>query len=855
MRPIFLRLFHCSHPLLFGLNGGRAHGPGVLLEPPQHDVLGVGVRHVLVLEAHLPPVLLVLVPAALALRVVLVKRIDGPEALVHVLVHTRHEARELGVHALHHHLAGHGVLGVVLVRRPVPVVVRLVLGHRVQEAHGEHALDVAGVVQEVLVPHGDAVVPNAGGEGGEVGGIHAQRVAEDHAAVVAARPGPPHDVDVVEPVAAPVADEAQGLDDVGDALQALAALEVQRVARAPLQQVHHVLAAAPGHGEEGDVADAEAAVARDGAAPLVFARVHGVVLPGVPEAALVKHRNEDVQQHFGGDGLDGLVHEPATHAGGREVLLAADEEDLLGTVLHAGADVLHSEGAVAQDRHAAAQHPLVVRVLVPHAVAYLAVEGVLSRVVYPPVEAHGARVVVHDGALRRVALLAFQGLHGELVEALVLVLAAHDLHGRDVRLEAAVRQHPVLLHGVLEVLQHLLLARVEVPVRGPAAAELRLRVLRAEPHVEGAELRLDLGVLVRRRDPAVATDLVVSVKEHDVAVAGSQVLHGGLDAIVTTADDGDRVRPHVPRSLEGLEALDRDLGPYDLSVLLLLLLRAAGHREDEVAGWRSHDLGQHGLDLRDLGAGAHGEPQRLLRALDPQHRLREVPGRLGVLVDQGVLRGPEDQDVALEAVVAHVPRLGAQLQVGGQGLESLGALGAREGLRVHLGAVDPHELLGVCRQLLLAVFRQQRLMRRGAVYHHHRRGLQGIVPLQLVGHQRHDRGPQGLAHEGEGGPLQRLALRVPLQHGLHGLVGVVPEVVQARAGLLVRPAAVARPLVRHELHPGRGRGGELRPVGPALAGAVEEEDADADLPVDLLLLPPEVLPQRLRQLVDARQPG
>mmetsp|Transcript_37452 Transcript_37452/g.119168 ORF Transcript_37452/g.119168 Transcript_37452/m.119168 type:complete len:531 (-) Transcript_37452:536-2128(-) len=529
MRPIFLRLFHCSHPLLFGLNGGRAHGPGVLLEPPQHDVLGVGVRHVLVLEAHLPPVLLVLVPAALALRVVLVKRIDGPEALVHVLVHTRHEARELGVHALHHHLAGHGVLGVVLVRRPVPVVVRLVLGHRVQEAHGEHALDVAGVVQEVLVPHGDAVVPNAGGEGGEVGGIHAQRVAEDHAAVVAARPGPPHDVDVVEPVAAPVADEAQGLDDVGDALQALAALEVQRVARAPLQQVHHVLAAAPGHGEEGDVADAEAAGLDDRHVPARLVRVHRPVLPGVAHARELVHGLEHLEHQAAGRGEGTLVHEPAGHAGAGQVLAARHEVDLGGAELAAGPDVLHGEGAVAQDGAPAALEVVEGHVVV-HAVADVAAEDVLAGVLHDAVPRHAARVAVEHAHGYPAHVLAVHGRHAELVEGAVRALLAHDVQLRHVAPEADVGQDAVALGRVLEVLQHSVLLGPALPVRGVATA--LLHHLLAPPHVEGTHLCLQLGGLVCSCYPAVATHPCIAVEGQDVRVAGLQVHDASLEAMV-----------------------------------------------------------------------------------------------------------------------------------------------------------------------------------------------------------------------------------------------------------------------------------------------------------------------------------
>mmetsp|Transcript_99685 Transcript_99685/g.282322 ORF Transcript_99685/g.282322 Transcript_99685/m.282322 type:complete len:351 (+) Transcript_99685:270-1322(+) len=345
-------------------------------------------------EAHLPPVLLVLVPACLALVEVLVEGVHGPDALVEVVVRAGAEGAQLGAHALDHDGHGHRVLRVVLVRGPVAVRVRLVARELVGEAVRQHALDVARVVQEELVPRAARVAADARGEGREVRRVHAQGVREDYAPVVPVGPGAHHLLDAVQPVAGVVADEAQGLDDVRDARQLLAALQVQRVPRAALQQVHDVLAAAPGHGQEGHVPDAEAAGARDRALRPVLGRVHGVVLPGVPKAALQEHRLKCPQQHGCGHGHDGLVDEPAAHARARQVLASRHQEHLLAPVLHARPDVFNCERAIAKDRTPAAFEVIEGNVVV-HAIAYVPVKRALTWVINDPWLEVGARKVKH----------------------------------------------------------------------------------------------------------------------------------------------------------------------------------------------------------------------------------------------------------------------------------------------------------------------------------------------------------------------------------------------------------------------------------------------------------------------------
>mmetsp|Transcript_46528 Transcript_46528/g.132688 ORF Transcript_46528/g.132688 Transcript_46528/m.132688 type:complete len:585 (+) Transcript_46528:1480-3234(+) len=522
-------------------------------------------------------------------------------------------------------------------------------------------------------------------------------------------------------------------------------------------------------------------------------------------------------------------------------------------MLAARPDVLDSKGTVAHYGDACALHPLIVGILVAHAVANLPIEFILAGVLEPPVEAHAARIVVHDGAFCREGLRTLlQRVDRELVVPVRLILASHNVHGRDVGLQLAVWQNTVLFACILEVPEHLLLARVEVPVHGPAATLRRQGILGAKPHVERAELCLDLGVPVCGRDPAVAPDLVIAVKEHNVIVACSGVLHGCLDAVVAAANDGDGVRPLVRGRSEGLQALHCHCAAHGVGVCLHAHLRAARHLKHEVAGLRACDLREHGLDVCHLCALFDGKLDRVGGALDGHRCLDEVLASLGMLVNLGIILSPEHQEIALEGVVARVPLVVSNLDVCQPRLQGCCALVARELALPDLRAVAAHELLRVRLELRLALVREEALVRRGPVDHHDRRRLQSVFPTQLVRKRCHDLRAHLVTDERKGRSLELLARRVFLEGRLHSLIRIRLQVVQAAAGILICARTMARQLIDDDLQPRRRLGRQLGPVSVALARAVEEERPEADLAVDLLR--GQVLPQGGVQEVIARQP-
>mmetsp|Transcript_117851 Transcript_117851/g.345270 ORF Transcript_117851/g.345270 Transcript_117851/m.345270 type:complete len:244 (+) Transcript_117851:1107-1838(+) len=232
---------------------------------------------------------------------------------------------------------------------------------------------------------------------------------------------------------------------------------MQRVVSAPLQRVLHVLAPPPGHGQEGHVADAETAVAVDGAVLVVLAGVHGVVAPGVSETALVEHRGERVQEHLGRHRRDGLVDEPAAHARRGQVLLPRDHPHLLDAILDACPNVLHPEGAVAQDRrHGAVQ--VVVGHVVVHAVADVEVGLVLPGVVNDPWVEVGSREVVDNvGRDLEVGVLLHLRFDAQLVGTVGVRELAHNVQVPHFVLEGAVWRDAVSLCRVLDAGDDLVL--------------------------------------------------------------------------------------------------------------------------------------------------------------------------------------------------------------------------------------------------------------------------------------------------------------------------------------------------------------------------------------------------------------
>mmetsp|Transcript_78475 Transcript_78475/g.230150 ORF Transcript_78475/g.230150 Transcript_78475/m.230150 type:complete len:328 (+) Transcript_78475:1503-2486(+) len=263
---------------------------------------------------------------------------------------------------------------------------------------------------------------------------------------------------------------------------------------------------------------------------------------------------------------------------------------------------------MANDTHIFPRH---VRVVKPHLhrIVHLASEGLLTLVGHRPREHQGAwphgdagdegaelllpRVQPPGGALLQVLQSALgpvqlvgqgpaalhvlprvvHGVHGELVVAVPVVGLPDDVHLGHVAVEVDVGQDAHLRGAEVEVLDHPVPGRPDLPVLGRAQG---LRAghgpLRPVPHVVRGELGLQLRGLVGHLQPGVAADLVVPV-EHDEVVPRAHGLEEErrLQAAVARADDAVRVRVLVPWRLEALEALHRH-GVQDLLGVKKLLV-------------------------------------------------------------------------------------------------------------------------------------------------------------------------------------------------------------------------------------------------------------------------------------------
>mmetsp|Transcript_9036 Transcript_9036/g.25229 ORF Transcript_9036/g.25229 Transcript_9036/m.25229 type:complete len:252 (+) Transcript_9036:1116-1871(+) len=251
------------------------------------------------------------------------------------------------------------------------------------------------------------------------------------------------------------------------------------------------------------------------------------------------------------------MHKPARYPGTRQVLPAGHQVDLVGAALHASPGILDCEGTIAQDR-AVGVGELFVGCVIIHAVADLAVEKVLTRVVDDAVRGQTPGIVVNDRNAHLLSGAATERIRGEHVRAVLVLLATCDYHLGNIALELHMRQHAEHLSSIMEVLLDLQLPWPDAPLV-VAIREVDLPGLDhvgAPPDVEGTKLCLELRRLICARNPAIAADLIIAVKAHDVAVPVLQVRDGGLEAMIARADDADRVRPDMRLGREAPDAFD-----------------------------------------------------------------------------------------------------------------------------------------------------------------------------------------------------------------------------------------------------------------------------------------------------------
>mmetsp|Transcript_86174 Transcript_86174/g.184705 ORF Transcript_86174/g.184705 Transcript_86174/m.184705 type:complete len:248 (-) Transcript_86174:1930-2673(-) len=147
-----------------------------------------------------------------------------------------------------------------------------------------------------------------------------------------------------------------------------------------------------------------------------------------------------------------------------------------------------------------------------------------------------------------------------------------------------------------------------------------------------------------------------------------------------------------------------------------------------------------------------------------------------------------------------------------------------------------------------------RLMRRSPVHHHHTRGLQVHLLLNLLGESRHNQGANGVADEREGRTFDAATFGMLLQGGFQCQEGVLCDSIQARERLLSIPGAMGRPLVDSHLHELWHILGQHRPGVPIVASAVEDKDSHGDLGSRLQVQTFIIFLESRRHRVVVRQP-
>mmetsp|Transcript_64053 Transcript_64053/g.177715 ORF Transcript_64053/g.177715 Transcript_64053/m.177715 type:complete len:502 (+) Transcript_64053:1025-2530(+) len=453
--------------------------------------------------------------------------------------------------------------------------------------------------------------------------MHTHGVSEEDPAVVPRRPSTDHLLDFVEAVGLPICDEAERLDKYPDVLQLLSTHKVQRMVGAPFEQIYNVLTPAPGHRQEGDVANAEAAMAVDGAMFTVLAGKHRVVPPRISKAALVEARDEHVQQHLRRYWRDGLVDEPTAEPGRGQVLPPCNQVNLLYSIFHARPDVLDRECSITKDCCTVTLQ-VVVRHIVIHAVANLEVGFILARIIdYPWIEVSTWEVVENARCLLEALCTLLHGFDGEGVAAVKVLQFPVDVHVLHIVPEGDVGQDAVPLGSMLHVRNDFVLLWPGAPLFRVAEARV-VTPLHAEPYVERPQLRLQPRGLVCLMEPGMATDSVIPVVHVKIIALLMLPEKCMLDTAVACANEYGRVRPLVWLGLEGLDAFDRGHTGDFVSVALDPPAAALLRHDCNVV--RAHHClaGNSTLHIEHFRANLHRDGQRLGAVNDLQCDILEA---------------------------------------------------------------------------------------------------------------------------------------------------------------------------------------------------------------------------------------
>mmetsp|Transcript_113608 Transcript_113608/g.352833 ORF Transcript_113608/g.352833 Transcript_113608/m.352833 type:complete len:339 (+) Transcript_113608:809-1825(+) len=333
---------------------------------------------------------------------------------------------------------------------------------------------------------------------------------------------------------------------------------MQSVEGAALHGADNDVHKAVGRRQEIHVSNAEARLLHDGGMRSRRVRHDGMHLPWVYHLTVHLHHLVGVREHVEhlrcSHWWVGLVDKPGCRPRAGEVHLPAQDIKVLHAVLQACPNVLHCEGAVADDGDHLAWHVRVVKAHL-HRVVHGAAEELLALVVDWPRVDQGARphadardhgleglparvldarvalgdvfqLVVHAPQLvgqRASALhalpLKLDGLSDELVVAVPVSDLADHLHVLHVDAQVTVGDDAVLLGAQLKVLHELVPRGPDLMIHGRATTLLDPRhgELGPVPDVIGRELRLQFCGLVGHFQPRMPTHAVIAI-EHDVVV-------------------------------------------------------------------------------------------------------------------------------------------------------------------------------------------------------------------------------------------------------------------------------------------------------------------------------------------------
>mmetsp|Transcript_17724 Transcript_17724/g.44888 ORF Transcript_17724/g.44888 Transcript_17724/m.44888 type:complete len:256 (-) Transcript_17724:241-1008(-) len=182
-----------------------------------------------------------------------------------------------------------------------------------------------------------------------------------------------------------------------------------------------------------------------------------------------------------------------------------------------------------------------------------------------------------------------------LVCGLQLGVALINRYLLHIRLEAAVRDHPVLFRHLLEMRQQLVAGGPRRQIRRHGVVLVVLQMVRTQ-------FSLQLRRLVGLIPPGCAAHRLLAIVQDEVRIAMLEEPHGLPQSSMSSPYDHHGVLPSFPLALEARDALHDDLSCDLLDVELLPHVAALLGQEDQRGAVDAQPLGQHALDFANLRA-------------------------------------------------------------------------------------------------------------------------------------------------------------------------------------------------------------------------------------------------------------